>query len=65
MKLISVQSKGNRVVRVVQDHGFEVFCKVLSMWPDVGFSYNLVRSFRHKSKSRALKCAKEWLEGNK
>lgn len=59
MKLISVQSRGNRVVRVVQSRGFEVYCKILSMWPDIGFSYNLVRSSRHESKARALKWAEK------
>lgn len=65
MKLISVQSRGNRIARVIKTRTHcEVYGKTLSYWPDTGFSISLVfRSSLIQREYDALKCAESWLKG--
>lgn len=65
MKLISVQSRGAKIVRVSKtaENFYEIYKKLLSFWPDIGFTYNYVGTEFYKDEVSAIKAAEKWLEG--
>jgi len=66
MKLISVQSRGDRLVRIAygKPHYF-VYLKALVNDKQAGFCINLIHSPDFYKKSEALRAAEEWLKGAK
>jgi len=62
MKLISVQSRGDRLVRVV--HYF-VYGKILLNASGTGFCYECRHAPDFYSKIEALNAAEKWLQGAK
>ena len=69
MKLISVQSRGDRLARVFEiyigpeSQNYGVFGKTLAYDKFKGFSYSCELLIAGVRKSRALKTAAKWLEG--
>jgi hypothetical protein len=68
MKLISVQSRGNRLVRIEKDtemRGVGGYSVILKSFNRRNKSFTFKGFWYRNYKSEALKAAAEWLEGAK
>ena len=64
MKLISVQSNGDRLARVIQDHDtFRLHRKFLYYDDSGGFEQSVYETQTYTEVGRALKAAAEWIKG--